>query len=176
MPTTAAKANATARRAMTPAIRARAVLGEIATVLINSERHRSLPIAVLSAVVVPAITTKQYSVLERKIDDAGNTVPVACVLWASVSDAVDQRLVLTTDQPMQLDKAEWKSGPHIWLIEAAGDTRAVAALMNQLQTTIWAGKQVKMRAKKKDGKTGIRLLNTKPAKAPALKANGKMAV
>jgi hemolysin-activating ACP:hemolysin acyltransferase len=173
MPATDTKAKPATRRPLTPAIRKRAILGEIATVLMNSERHRTLPIAMLSAVIAPAITTQQYSIAERKVDDAGNTLPVAFVIWASVSDAVDNRLVLGTDRPMQLDKQEWKSGPNIWLIEAAGDARAVTALMNQLQNTIWAGKQVKMRAKKKDGKTGIRILNTKPAKDPARKANGK---
>lgn len=58
-------------------------------------------------------------------------MPLAVLLWASVSDEVDARLAASPSTTVRLKPAEWKSGPHVWLVEAVGEPRAVKTLIDQ---------------------------------------------
>ena len=66
-------------------------------------------------------------------------MPVAVVLWASVSAEVDKKLMETEDASLQLKPEEWKSGDILWLVHAAGETRFVRQVVDELTKTTLKG-------------------------------------
>lgn len=130
-------------------------LGEIVSVLMRSPEFRTLALAEVAALVVPAVRTGQFLVAEAQSKVNGFVTPVAMALWATVSEGVDRRLSDNLDQPFRLAANEWKSGQIAWLIALVGDRRGINPLLNQLQKTTLKGRPIKMRAKGKDGKTVV---------------------
>lgn len=53
---------------------------------------------------------------------------------------------------IRLRPDEWRSGEHLWLINAVGDQPAIPHLMQQLQAGPFKGRQAKMRMVGADGK------------------------
>jgi cytolysin-activating lysine-acyltransferase len=109
-----------------------ATFGQFVSVFMRTRHCRHAFLADLEWLVVPAIATSQVSVAEAQDKATGLSSPIAVVLWASVSEAVDQRLATTPSQPLRLKPDEWASGTIPWLVEAAGDPRAVQALIKAL--------------------------------------------
>ena len=73
-----------------------------------SKEHRDLPYSTLDHKILPAVLLKQFKIIEK-----GN-VPIAFVTWASVSDAVKEKLT-NTDERLSL--AEWRSGKNLIITE-----------------------------------------------------------
>ena len=84
------------------------VLGEITWLATQSPRHKALFIYDLEWLVMPAIILKQFKMFYK------GDRPVGCILWGKVSDDVAARL----EQPnFRLKPQEWRSGPHIKIID-----------------------------------------------------------
>lgn len=120
--------------------------GSIVAVYMRSKVHRALRLADIEMFVGPAVTTGQFSLAEATHKQNGLVTPVAVVLWASVSDAVDARISAAPQQPLSLVAADWKSGDTIWIVEAIGDQKMIGTMLQRLQATQWKGRTVKMRA------------------------------
>ena len=146
-----------------------ASLGEIVAIMMRVPRYRETTLAHIERMVLPAIMTGQFGIAEAQSRSTGASGPVAFVLWASVSDAVDQRLSAAGDAPLTLDPKEWRSGDTIWLVEAIGERRIINTLLKRTQTQTWAGQKVKIRTKDKDGRMQVALLGDAP---PAGTHNG----
>lgn len=99
--------------------------------------------------------TRQFRVGEGAMAENGVVVPVAAVLWASVSPEVDQRLAQNLDQPMRLKPHEWRSGDIVWIVEAVGDSKTITAMLQHLKQNELKDQTVRMRVKGKDGKPTI---------------------
>ena len=132
-----------------------ASFGEIASLMMRSRNHRLTMLAELEWMVVPAIATRQFRVGEGAMAENGVVVPVAAVLWASVSPEVDQRLAQNLDQPMRLKPHEWRSGDIVWIVEAVGDSKTITAMLQHLKQNELKDQTVRMRVKGKDGKPTI---------------------
>ena len=130
-----------------------AALGEIVAVLMDASGFKSMPLSEVQKLVMPAILTGQFRVGQTPPDPNGVPVPVAVVLWASVSEEADRRL--TQNEEFALKSNEWKSGGIPWLVAAAGDQRVLAQMLDHIQTTVLEGKKLKMRAKDKSGKVTV---------------------
>jgi len=130
-------------------------------VLMRSPHYREYRISDLEWLLLPPITNGQFRIGEAKLDEknGGASLPVALVLWALVSPEVDQRLTAATDTAPKFLPAEWKSGEIPWLVHAAGETRFVRPLVNQLLTTTFKGRAVKVLARDKDGKVKVHVLD-----------------
>lgn len=124
--------------------------GAIASLLMKAERYRHYYIADLEWLVAPAVASGQFSIAEAQSKETGFAVPVACVIWASVSDEVDQRLTKEIRQPLRLRSDEWASGDVAWLVEAVGDPAAISRL---LETVL----------KARFAETGLRALRPGPS-------------
>lgn len=135
--------------------------GAIVAVYMRSKSHREMRLADIESVVGPAVTTGQFSLAEATHKKNGLVTPVAIVLWASVSDAIDRELSTNPARPLKLAVADWKSGDHVWIIEAIGEQRMLGAMLKQLQASAWKDRDVKMRAREDDGGVAVRLLGTK---------------
>jgi hypothetical protein len=48
--------------------------------------------------------------------------------------------------------ADWRSGDIPWVISGVGDQKVLSGLLHQLTTTVFKGRDVKMRAHGADGK------------------------
>ena len=86
-------------------------------------------------------------------------MPVAAVLWARVSPAIDEQLSADLDKPVRLRADQWASGDRLWLMAAAGDQRYMPAFLEQLNRTEFKGVPVKLRMRGADGKASLALLD-----------------
>jgi hemolysin-activating ACP:hemolysin acyltransferase len=139
----------------------------IVSVLMRSNPYRQGTLGDLEWLVVPAIMTGQFAIMDTQIN--GQTVPVAVALWASVSAEVDQRLSDPTAPAIRLAPNEWQSGDRLWLVDALGDRNAIGDLLQQMSGGIFAGKEMKTHSV---GVDGVRRFST--LAAALSKATGTM--
>jgi cytolysin-activating lysine-acyltransferase len=135
-----------------------AAFGDIVSVLARAGDAKERTLSDLKWLVVPALTTGQYRLAEVHSKTRGFTAPAGVVLWASVSDEVDQRLSADPDAPIRLAPKEWKSGDNLWLVEAAGPPRILSPLLRAIAAKEWQGKRVKVRTRGADGKFVIHVI------------------
>lgn len=67
-------------------------------------------------------------------------IPFAFYTWAQVSDTVDARL--RSGVP-KIAPHEWKSGPHVWLVDFIAPFGELEETMAELRRTVLAGKVVR---------------------------------
>lgn len=128
-------------------------LGEVIGVLMNAPGFKSMPLSDVQELVIPAVLNGQFRVGQTPMDGNGFPVPVAVVLWATVSEEVDRRL--SQDQGAPLTANEWKSGSIPWLVVAAGSQRVLGQMIEHIQSSVLQGKKLKRRTKDGAGKSTI---------------------
>jgi cytolysin-activating lysine-acyltransferase len=129
-----------------------ASFGGIVVLLMRNPEFRNCTLADLEHLVLPALSNGQFTIAEAQEKKSGLMTPVAAILWASVSEEVDQRLSKTQDQPLKLAPNEWKSGDIPWLIAAVGDPRLIKALQQRLQESVLKDRPLKSRSTDTDDK------------------------
>jgi hemolysin-activating ACP:hemolysin acyltransferase len=140
---------------------------QVVGVLMRSPHYRQYTIADLEWLVVPPVSAGQFRIGEVKPDKNKDIAfPVAVVLWASVSPEVDKRLMEADGPSAQLKPEEWTSGNIVWLVHAAGETRFVRHVVEQLTKTTFQGREVKILGRDQDGKSKVHVL-TQNQPAPA---------
>src|SRR4051812_49172990 len=131
---------------------------QIVGVLMRSPHYKQCTLGDLEWLVIPPLMAGQFRIGEAPSQNGqGPTLPVALVLWASVSAEVDQRLM---DNPsaFQMKPEDWTSGDILWLMHAAGETRFVRFIVEQLRKTAFKDRKIKVLARDKDGNAKARLL------------------
>ena len=103
------------------------VLGEIVWILVQSPRHKPLSLSDLEWLVMPAILLKQFRIFYR------GDRPVRVALWAQVDDAVAKRL---DGGDKRLAAAEWRSGPHLRIMEVVAPFGGEPEIRRQLETAV----------------------------------------
>lgn len=131
-------------------------------VMMRDPNFCNVRLADLQWLVIPALMAGQCRIahagapeLPGLAEGVGRMIPVSVALWASVSDEIDARLSLDLDKPVILKPTEWKSGDHLWLMAIAGDPRATATFLTQLEGREFKDKSVKVRARASSGQTEI---------------------
>jgi len=148
---------------------ATSAFANIVAVLMRDPGFRNLRLADLEWLVIPPLVAGQWRIAEGIVDAPGTApragvstasvrLPVAVMLWAMVTPAVDQRLMQDLDKPLQLRPEEWSGGDHPWLIAAAGNRQSIASLLDQLAADDFKGKPVKFRGNGPDGSVTIQTL------------------
>lgn len=137
--------------------------GEIVSVLMRSESHRTQMLMDLEWLVLPVIASGQFKIAGAQSKTIGYLVPVAVVMWARVSPEVDKRLAANLQQPVRLKPAEWMSGDIHWLVEAVGDPRVVGPMLKSLAEKEWNGQQVKFRSRGEKGEAVVRVIDSSKA-------------
>jgi|SoiMethySBSTD1v2_1073268.scaffolds.fasta_scaffold259772_2 cytolysin-activating lysine-acyltransferase len=141
--------------------------GEIVSVLMRSETHRTQMLMDLEWLVLPALATGQFTIAGAQSKSVGYSLPVGVVLWARVSPEVDGRLASNLNQPMRLKPEEWASGDIHWLVEAVGDNRVIGPMLKGLAEREWKGKQVKVRARNEKGERVVKTIEPQKDAPPA---------
>lgn len=108
----------------------------------KSPDHRNYPLADIECSIVPAVLSGQFYVAELQSKTSGARAPIAAITWACVSAEVDRRLRETPQNRVRLASTEWKNGEHIWLVDMAGDPRALAGALRLLTDGTFKGKAV----------------------------------
>ena len=142
-----------------------AAFAKITMVLMRTPKYRQMLLSDLERLLVPALATGQFLIAEVWDKASGSTVPVSAVLWATVSDAVDQRLTSSAVEPVRLKAGEWKSGNIPWLVAVAGETRAAARLLKVVAERHFDGSGLRTIARDADGKPAVRQLFQKTVAA-----------
>jgi hemolysin-activating ACP:hemolysin acyltransferase len=140
------------------ALKFAATLGQIVLVLMRTRQHRLSYLSDLEWLVMPAIATNQFMVAEHRDSNTGLSVPSAVAVWAMVSKEVDARLSGEPVRPIRLRPEEWVSGTIPWLVEAAGDSRAVGDLLRTLIDKRFPVDGIKTIGRSPDGTPGVRVL------------------
>jgi len=130
--------------------------GSVVAVCCRSKSHRARTLSEIEQLVSPAVMSGQFVLAEATHEKNGLATPVAAVLWASVSDAIDRRL--SSGEPTRLQPSEWKSGNTVWIVDAVGDARMLNAMVKRLREKQWKGRLVKVRAKGTNGKFATRVV------------------
>ena len=136
---------------------------QVIGVLMRSPHYRRYTLSDLEWLVIPPLLAGQFRIGEVKPDKSQGAMPVAVVLWAFVSDEVDKRLMETEEASFQLKPEEWKSGDIPWLVHAAGETRFVRHVVDELTKTTLKGRQIKVLARDQDGKSKVHVLGVAEA-------------
>ncbi len=144
-----------------------ASVGDIAVVFSNSAAHKHYTLADIEWMILPAVVSGQAYIAELQHKDIGARAPVAVVLWASVSADVDQRLSANPNQKIRLRPDEWKSGDNLWIVDVAGEPRAIAGAFAQLAQTQFRDRAVKLVMPDATGKPHIGELHALLARVAA---------
>ena len=130
---------------------AAARFGGAVALMLNSARHRNLPLDMLRSMLIPPMTRNQMTLVEAGAQETGEATPVALVLWAKVSDKTHKRLCEMLDKPMLLAPSEWDGGENYWIIDAIGQERFVAPAIRSLREGVLKGKKLHFRGKDEQG-------------------------
>lgn len=111
------------------------VLGEITWLFSQSPLHKNLFISDLEWMVMPAILLEQF-----RIFYGPNQQPAGLILWGSVSDETEQRLI---NHQIKLAPHEWKGGDNLWLIEMVSPFGGQDEMLADMAATVFKGKSFK---------------------------------
>jgi len=131
-----------------------AAFGQAVWLMMNMPQYRHIFLADLEWMVLPPIMLNQYRLLK-----VGNRI-VAFAAWASLSEAVEQRL---QEPGARLAPADWKSGDRLWLISVLAPFGHQDAMIADLRATALAGKTFKLHRRTPDGKPTVEVLTGAPA-------------
>ncbi|MEQ1887886.1 MAG: toxin-activating lysine-acyltransferase [Alphaproteobacteria bacterium] len=129
-------------------------LGEIVWLFSNSIAHRHLFIADLEWMVMPPLLLGQFRLFRA------NDRPAGLALWAHLSDEVEARLQSGIGK---LKPEEWKSGPHLWLVELIAPLGGAEEMLADLQANIFGDASFKLH---RTGPDGVRRVEVMGGLAP----------
>jgi hemolysin-activating ACP:hemolysin acyltransferase len=119
--------------------------GQAVGALMASERHRRLRLRDLEERLIPPLVLGQFMTAVAPVPNRpGETAPVALVVWALVSDEVDRRLQREAAFPLTVGREEWRSGPHLWIVDIAGAPETVRRMLGDLAGKLPAGVMPKL--------------------------------
>jgi hemolysin-activating ACP:hemolysin acyltransferase len=128
-----------------------AAFGELVTLIMRSETDRQRPISDLAWMIGPGVQTGQFAIADAQSKTNGSVTPVGAILWALVSEEVDQRLSANAAESPRLEAKDWRSGDIPWIVVAIGDNRVIAGLIRQISKDVLKGVAPKIRSRDKDG-------------------------
>jgi hemolysin-activating ACP:hemolysin acyltransferase len=137
-----------------------ASLGEAVMLLSRSPTHKHCSLADIEWLVLPAITSNQFYLVEAAHKERGFRVPIAYLSWAFVSDEVDRRLAAPGAGPRtRLRPDEWNSGEIAWLIDAVGSAEGVKAGLGWLKEAPFKERRIKLIANVGNGGPKVQTLD-----------------
>jgi hemolysin-activating ACP:hemolysin acyltransferase len=139
--------------------------GEIVTLLMRSQEYKAFPLGELEALVVPPLVKGQVSVATAQSKTNGMALPVGAILWARVSPDVSRRLTAEVGKPVRLAPEDWQSGDIIWVVASAGEGRVLSEMLKELSRRDWAGKEVRLVVRPKDGQPTVATLALESSQA-----------
>ena len=129
------------------------VAAEILWLMTRTPTHRHFFIADAEWLIFPPISNAQFRIYRDK-----DMAPAGCVLWASLSDEVQQRVEAGATR---LAPADWKSGDNLWIIDVVAPNGKATAMVEDMRNTVFKGKAFKFHATGQDGKRTVQQVEPK---------------
>ncbi len=123
---------------------------EIMWLMAQSPSHRHFFFADAEWLIFAPVARSRFRIYR---DEKG--APLGCVLWASLSEEAEQRMLAGSTR---LAPADWTGGDRLWIIDAIAPKGGVAAMIDEMKNTIFKGRSFKFHAADKDGKREVRTL------------------
>lgn len=111
-----------------------AAIGHAAWLMSKSGYHKHLFFVDSEWLLLPPILHGQYRMWRQK------GLPVGFASWAFLSDEIDSRMVQGF---RRLAPAEWKSGPHAWLIDLVAPFGGESAMVQDIKEKVLPGRVLK---------------------------------
>jgi len=115
---------------------ASAAMWDIVQLFMHSPGYDKLTLADLKWALFPAVSNRQYTLIQVNDAKSGLSKPVALICWASVSSDIDAAIRNNLGKPLMLDAGQRKSGNHHWLTDALGDQTAIGAAVSRLKKDV----------------------------------------
>ena len=131
----------------------------IVGLLTRSQPHQSMTVSDIKRGLIAPIMLGQYILAGRSAAEGAGSPPVAVLIWAKVSDAVDQRLTAANSARIELASDEWNSGNIVWLTEAVGDLRLVPQMVARLRSADPTIQAIRVASSQGDGTIAVRTLD-----------------
>lgn len=128
-----------------------AAFGDMVTILMRAPKHKTLALDALRILLLPAVAHNQYLIARARPKGGTGTIAAGLALWASVSDEVDKRLRTTAQQPLRLSFEEWKSGPHLWLVDLVAPSALAVSMLRDLDDKVAKGRPMTTQTISADG-------------------------
>jgi len=119
------------------------VLGEIVWLMSQSVLHKQFFIADLEWLVMTPVLLQQF----RLFYDQDR--PIGVAFWATVNAEVEERLAAGTSR---LRPQDWKSGEALWVVEVIAPFGGAEAMVKDLKTKVFTGREMKFLAVGERGK------------------------
>lgn len=126
-------------------------LGEIVSLLLKSPTYQRAVLQDLEWLVLPPLRLGQISIAKTLVQGTDAKVPIGTVIWARVSNEIDHRLSTELDRPIRLSQSDWNSGPVLWIVATAGETRVVRALIERVIYASGLGASARVRTTTPEG-------------------------
>ena len=116
---------------------------------------------------MPPLRAGQVSVATAQSQSGGVTATRGTPLSARVSPEVAARLTAHVGEDIRLAPDEWKSGDIVWVVASVGNGRVLSEMLEQLSKREWAGKNVRIVVRPKDGKPTVATFATDADRRPS---------
>jgi cytolysin-activating lysine-acyltransferase len=136
-----------------------ASVGGIAVVYSRSPTHKHYSLADIEWLILPAVLSGQFYVVEAANDQTGFRGPIAAATWAFVSPEVDARLSSDFSHRIRLRPGEWKCGEIGWIVDWAGDPRGVSAVIGWLKAGPFRDRNAKIVVRELGGQARVAALD-----------------
>lgn len=129
--------------------RIQSAVGQVVLAMIGVPRYRHSSIADLEQLVLEPLMRDRVAIASTKAKDGSDVTDGALAgiaIWASVSDAVDQKVreeIKAGVFPIRLKPDEWASGDRIWLFDVIAPSRQMASsVLANFKQVVKAGGEV----------------------------------
>jgi cytolysin-activating lysine-acyltransferase len=109
-----------------------AAMGGAVWLWLHSSSHRNMPLSGLSALLLPAITSRQFLLASQ------NGRPVAYISWANLSEEAEHRYL--NQHPLLMPEADWNSGDRMWLLDWVAPFGHTSAMANLVLSRLYANR------------------------------------
>lgn len=120
--------------------------GQVTSALMQVEPYRSLNLGELEWLVVPAIKTKQFLVVNDMLEN-GLVSPAAVAIWAFVGPAVEDKLhaQMAVKAPLfRLEPQDWRSGDQPYLLDVIAPAEHAIPLTQRIHREAFNGRDYKV--------------------------------
>jgi cytolysin-activating lysine-acyltransferase len=142
-----------------------ASIGDIALVLARSPGARHNFLADIEWLVLPAVFSGQFYVVEAANQETGFCAPIAVVTWALVSEEVDRRLEADLSGRIRLKPEEWKSGEIAWIVDLVGASAGVRRALQWLKAGPFRERLAKLVVRDASGVARVEAIGPPPVVA-----------
>ncbi len=131
------------------------VLGEIVWLMSTSPIHKQFFISDLEWLVMTPVILQQFRMFYQNASEAqGGQRPIGVVLWARVSEDVEQMLERGT---LKMRPHDWKSGDRLWVVEVIAPFGGHDAMVADLKANVFPTEKLKVLALV-DGRKVVRVV------------------